>query len=91
MAKANNKLSRFSKRHYEAIAEAMQEAKRYAINDDQHKGIDRSISELADAFARDNESFDRDRFERACVPGANVRARSAIGSVRLVRSAIGSC
>jgi hypothetical protein len=26
MAKANNKLSRFAKRHYEAIAEAMQEA-----------------------------------------------------------------
>jgi hypothetical protein len=91
MTKANHKLSRFAKRHYEAIAEAMQEAKRYAINDDQHKGIDRSISELADTFARDNGSFDRDRFKRACVPGANVRARSAIGSVRLVRSAIGSC
>jgi hypothetical protein len=46
MAKATNKLSRFAKRHYEAIAEA----KRYAINDDQHKGIDRSISELAPFF-----------------------------------------
>jgi hypothetical protein len=39
MAKANHKLSRFAKRHYEAIVEAMQEAKRYAINDDQHKGL----------------------------------------------------
>jgi hypothetical protein len=39
MAKANHKQSRFAKRHYEAIAEAMQEAKRYAINDDQHKGL----------------------------------------------------
>jgi hypothetical protein len=27
MAKANRKLSRFAKRHYEAIAEAMQEAR----------------------------------------------------------------
>ena len=34
MAKANHKLSRFAKRHYEAIAGAMQELKRYAINDD---------------------------------------------------------
>ena len=39
MAKATRKLSRFAKRHYEAIAEAMQEAKRYAVNDDQHKGL----------------------------------------------------
>jgi hypothetical protein len=39
MAKANHKLSRFAKRHYEAIAEAMHEAKRYAFNDDQHKGL----------------------------------------------------
>jgi hypothetical protein len=53
MAKANSKLSRFAKRHYEAIAEAMQEAKRYAINNDQHKGIDRSISELAPLFMED--------------------------------------
>ena len=68
-------MCKFAKRHYEAIAEAMQEAKRCAINDDQHKGIDRSISELADAFACDNGEFKRDRFVRAC-PGTNVRARS---------------
>ena len=30
MAKANQKLSRFAKRHYEAIAEAMQEARTIA-------------------------------------------------------------
>ena len=69
-------MCKFAKRHYEAIAEAMQEAQRYAINDDQHKAIDRSISELADTFAADNGEFKRDRFVRACVPGANVRARS---------------
>ena len=39
-------MCKFAKRHYEAIAEAMQEAQRYAINDDQHKAIDRSISGL---------------------------------------------
>ena len=31
---------------------------------------------VADALATANAAFDRDRFLRACVPGANVRARS---------------
>ena len=79
MAKANNKLSRFAKRHYEAIAEAMQEAapdsgkNDYDIMRDQWLN---TVGELADMFARDNGQFIRDRFERACVPGANVRART---------------
>ena len=79
MAKATRKLSRFAKRHYEAVAEAMQEAapdsgkNDYTIKHDQWLS---TVGELADTFARDNGQFSRDRFERACVPGANVRARS---------------
>ena len=65
----------FAKRHYEAIARAMQEAQ-YNLSEDAKRGIDRTIDRLADLFSRDNANFNRDRFERACVPGANVRARS---------------
>jgi hypothetical protein len=75
MAKANHKLSRFAKRHYEAIAEAMQEARFHlrcdAIN--QHECV---LNTLADMFAADNSQFKRERLINACQPGANVRARS---------------
>ena len=75
MTKATRKLSRFAKRHYEAIAEAMQEARTHlrcdAIN--QHECV---IGMLADMFAADNSQFKRERFTNACQPGANVRARS---------------
>lgn len=71
----------FCKRHYETIATAMQAV---------HPGSDADCldyearlemwgdvrNELAQAFALDNQLFKRDRFERACEPGANVRARS---------------
>jgi hypothetical protein len=68
--------NKFAKRHYEAIAQAMQEAKRTAQNDQDFKGVLYAVNELADMFAGDNGQFQRDRFYRACQPGANVRARS---------------
>ncbi|MGA7517000.1 MAG: hypothetical protein WBW28_08580 [Pseudolabrys sp.] len=75
MAKANRKLSRFAKRHYEGIASAMQEARTHlrcdAIN--QYECV---IGMLADMFAADNSQFKGERFINACQPGANVRARS---------------
>ena len=75
MAKANRKLSRFAKRHYEAIAEAMQEARAHlrcdAVN--QHECV---LDMLSDMFAADNSQFKRERFINACQPGTNVRARS---------------
>jgi hypothetical protein len=74
MTKASNSLSHFHKRHYEAIALAMQEARR-SVNG-RNDPIAVVIEELADVFARDNGMFKRERFERACVPGANVRARN---------------
>jgi hypothetical protein len=64
----------FAKRHYEAIAQAMQEARRHANGSNDPIAV--VVDELADAFASDNGMFKRERFVRACEPGANVRARS---------------
>ena len=83
MAKATHNLPHFYKRHYETIALAMQEAMRYArdLDDDLAPGaIQIAIDELADMFAQDNGRFCRDRFVRACEPGANVRARTNGGA-----------
>lgn len=67
-------MSQFCKRHYEAIATAMQEARRELPENPE--GINVACNNLADLFARDSGLFKRDRFIRACEPGANVRARS---------------
>ena len=72
---SNRTLPRFAKRHYEAIAQAMQDAQDN-LSGEARRGIDRATDRLADLFRRDNANFERDRFERACEPGANVRARS---------------
>jgi hypothetical protein len=75
MAKAFNSLPHFQKRHYEAIALAMQDARFHLRSSalDQWKCV---VNCLADVFARDNGEFKRARFTRACQPGANVRART---------------
>jgi hypothetical protein len=84
MPRAFNSLSsrnKFAKRHYEAIALAMQELGRYADNGATGKQVAAQAQRLlSDVFARDNGMFKRDRFERACVPGANVRVRSNGGA-----------
>jgi hypothetical protein len=71
---APKSLSKFNRRHYEAVARAMQSAL-----------LDRSayaaVRELADMFAKDNSAFDRDRFIQACEPGANLKARKLIGQL----------
>jgi hypothetical protein len=77
-------MTQFHKRHYERVAEAMQEATRRieamdggdALKTQRGVALATAINELADVFAGDNGSFKRDRFLRACIPGANVRARS---------------
>ncbi len=74
---ANNNLSprnKFAKRHYEAIAEAIQEARRRANGS--YDPITVVVDEIADTFAGDNGMFKRDRFIRACEPGANVIRKS---------------
>jgi hypothetical protein len=69
--------TKFYKRHYEAIALAMQEAMRRFDDDSPYPaGVVAAIEELADVFARDDGRFRRERFVSACVPGANVRARN---------------
>jgi len=81
--------NRFAKRHYEAIASAMQEAYRSIDHDGPasdlvRAGINVARNELADTFAADNGKFKRERFIAACVPGANVKARTAYRLVRQV-------
>lgn len=73
-------MAKFQKRHYEAIAEALQEAFRYAerLEDPSGKqrvGVDIARRYIADALGRDNADFKKGRFIAACEPGANVRAR----------------
>jgi len=74
---ANSSLPRnhFQKRHYEAIALAMQDA-RFRLRSSSLDQWQCTIQCLANMLASDNGRFDRGRFERACEPGANVRART---------------
>lgn len=59
----------FQKRHYEAIAQSLQDAC------DGSKEWGEIVSHLATMFRVDNGQFDRGRFAAACIPGANVKAR----------------
>jgi hypothetical protein len=69
----------FNKRHYEAIATVMQSAHQYANlpKNTSNAQWDYTVTELACLFQRDSSLFKRERFEAACKPGANVRARKA--------------
>jgi hypothetical protein len=68
---------KFAKRHYEAIGTAMQEAAPLpGWSANKHARWTVTVSRSADAFAADSGNFKRDRFTRACEPGANVRDRS---------------
>jgi len=84
MPRAINSLSprtKFAKRHYEAIALAMQEAVTLCgTSEDHREAMSFAVRVLADLFASDTSMFKRDRFMHACEPGANVRARSNGGS-----------
>ena len=72
----------FSKRHYEAIAMVMQNTKPSpgfgTCDAERNRELDqwtKMVRALRDRFKRDNPAFLGERFERACIPGANVRAR----------------
>ena len=74
-------MAAFCKRHYEAIATAIQETKTDIRQKECNTvelldGVEYALDHLADMFARDNGIFKRDRFIAACEPNANVRARS---------------
>lgn len=67
----------FAKRHYETIAQVMQStAPSPNTQAEAMRQWEIMRDELADTFSGDNGMFKRDRFIRACEPGANVRARS---------------
>jgi hypothetical protein len=69
----------FQQRHFEAIAQLMQHTQpvgdgEYDIGRRAHHEF--VIYSLVDLFHRTNPRFNEDRFRRACIPGANVRART---------------
>ena len=78
----------FQKRHMECVAYRMQ---RIQPDPNQPERMDQwwiTVAELGDMFSVSNPNFDRDRFERACQRGANVKARTAGDiSPQLVRMA----
>ena len=55
----------FSKRHYEAIAKAMNAASRYCETGEQRRGVQRAVGCLIETLKLDNPAFDRRRFEAA--------------------------
>ena len=69
-------MAHFAKRHYEAIALAMQHACPLWDAPERRNQWESVRNSLMDLFARDNGMFKRDRFACACEPGANVRARN---------------
>jgi hypothetical protein len=69
-------MAHFQKRHYEAIALAMQDAHPGAGDNRAVVQWSETCKDLAEMFERDNSRFDIIRFMHACAPGANVRARN---------------
>jgi hypothetical protein len=59
-----------TKRDFELIATVLQGASALAPAD-----LADLAEDFADALKATNQQFNRERFIRACVPGANVRAR----------------
>jgi hypothetical protein len=69
----------FTQRHYRAVASMMQTAHPEPTATFYPELVEQwrvTIDAMADTFKRDNSKFRRDLFEAACVPGANVNARS---------------
>lgn len=76
-------MGKFQQRHYKAVAELFQSIQQVVEDGTSPDQMNRELNFLAyvrgaftDLFAADNGMFDRGRFERACVLGANVRART---------------
>ncbi len=70
-------MSKFQQRHYEAIAEVMQDVR--TLQEDAELSdtcIHMTENLLVDMFLRDNCLFNPSRFRKACTPGANVKART---------------
>ena len=61
-----------SKKHFEKAALIAQDVGRFGT-DGERKAV---VEAFVALFRGENGRFDVERFRRACVPGANVRARS---------------
>jgi hypothetical protein len=74
--------ARFHKKHYECIAQVVQDLclSHDELNECQLQDIEHLRQSIASEFATmlkaDSAAFQRERFLRACQPGSNVRARS---------------
>jgi hypothetical protein len=55
-----------TRKDYVMLAAAIKEAHAYAIDAARRLGVASAAHEVADAIARDNPRFDRDRFLKAC-------------------------
>jgi len=67
-----------TRKDYEAAARIVQDMRAGTIGGlgiYSRASTDAVETAFAQLFVRDNPRFDEDRFRRACVPGANVRAR----------------
>lgn len=70
--------AKFSQRHYQAVATILQELRLYAEGNHATavQTADKARDMFTSAFACDSGAFKRDLFVRACVPNANVKART---------------
>lgn len=62
-----------SKKHYKAIAEIIFRCPGSWEGNTRTLNESELITRLGDYFRRDNPSFDRNRFERACIDGIVIR------------------
>jgi len=73
-------MAHFNKRHYEAIATVMQDTHptvRGWSGPESRSQWDDICVHLSDMFAEDNSLFNSSRFLHACLPGSNVKAKTA--------------
>ncbi len=68
-----------TRKHFEALALAMREARAVARSQTELNGVDIAIRALTDVCADFNGQFDRDRFERACGLEGNMELFDKMG------------
>lgn len=72
--------SKFQQRHYEAIAQLLQdEYPAQGRKQSRAEYREQIVRAFVDLFSYDNDNFNRDRFRAAVTPGANVRGRGNVG------------
>ncbi len=77
MARELQLKSAMTKKDYERAARIIQERFEYATVVELSVHLrEKAIEVLVELFSGDNPRFDEARFRAACVPGANVKARS---------------